>query len=81
MRDRYIEEEFPRYFVFGRHHDDGRVDISTVKNSTLATVSPLDAETLIADRAAAVTMICNMARAFNAAAPDDFTKFWYGETK
>lgn len=77
MRDKYIEQDFPRYFVFGQH-SDGQVDIATEKDSAVATVSHEHATRLIADRAAIVQKLCDMARAFDEAAPDAFNRFWYG---
>ena len=77
MREKYIEEVFPRYFEFGKHAD-GRVDIATCKNDTVATVSREHATNLIADRDALVQKLCDMALAFDKAAPEVFTQFWYG---
>lgn len=36
MREKYVEERFPRYFVFGEHAD-GRVDVASADKDTLAT--------------------------------------------
>lgn len=77
MKDKYVEHEFPHYFVFGEH-DDGRVDVATERDDTVATVSAEDAAKLIAHRAAVVQKLCDMAKAFDDAAPDAFRRFWYG---
>lgn len=77
MKDKYVEHYFPRYFVFGEHAD-GRVDIATAHDSTVATVSAKDAAKLIAHRDEIVEKLCNMARAFEDAAPEAFSRFWYG---
>lgn len=77
MKDKYVEQDFPHYFVFGEHLD-GRVDIATGTGSAVATVSKEDAEKLIQHRDAIVQKLCDMARAFDEASPDKFRKFWYG---
>lgn len=80
MRDKYVEHDFPRYFIFGEHAD-GRVDIATISQDAIATVSRDDADTLIAQRDEVVKKLCDMASAFDAAAPEAFQKFWYGNTQ
>lgn len=78
MRDKYVEHDFPRYFEFGQHAD-GRVDIATVRGDVVATVSRDDTDRLIRQRNELVQRLCDMARAFDAAAPEAFDKFWYGK--
>ena len=77
MKDKYIEHDFPRYFVFGAH-SNGNVDIADADDSTLATVSRVHAEKLITDRDRIVNKLCEMARAFESTDNEAFTKFWYG---
>ena len=77
MRDKYIEEVFPRYMIFGECKD-GRVDVASVTETIVVGVSHADASRLISQRDSAVQKICDMARAFNDAAPEAFTAFWYG---
>ena len=77
MRDKYIEHDFQRYFEFGEHAD-GRVDIATESDSTVATVTREHAQKLIEHRDSVVTKLCDMAQAFDAAAPEEFKRFWYG---
>jgi hypothetical protein len=78
MKDKYIEEDFPRYFVFGEH-ENGTVDLATPSNDTIATVSKEHADNIIGDRDAIVSKLCAMARAFDESDPDAFTRFWYGK--
>ena len=76
MKSKYVEEVFPRYFVFGEHLD-GRVDIATEFDPTVATVSREHAAILIAQRDAVVQKLCDMAKAFNKADNEAFKRFWY----
>ena len=76
MRAKYIEELFPFYFIFGEH-SDGRVDISTI-NGTVCTVSKDDARNILKDRDEVVQKLIDTALAFDKTAPEEFTKFWYG---
>lgn len=73
---KYIEARFPRYFIFGEH-PDGRVDVATANDSTIATMSRKDAEKIIADRDAVIDALADMANAFDAASPTDFSYHWY----
>ena len=80
MKDKYVEEDFPLYMEFGIHAD-GRVDIETTNGDPVATVSKAEAATIIKHRAEVVQRLCDMARAFDEAAPEAFTEFWYGKGK
>lgn len=77
MRYKYVEERFHRYFEHGVH-PDGKIDVSDI-NGTIATVTPDEARKLIADRDAAVNMLCNLAVKLDEVAPEEFSKLWYGE--
>jgi hypothetical protein len=76
MKDKYIEEKFPIYFVFGEH-DDGRVDIASAADDTIATVTREHAEVLIQQHNILVQALCDLAQAFNKADPTAFKTFWY----
>lgn len=76
MRDIYMEQDYPRYFVHGEHAD-GRVDVVTLEAGPVATVTPAEAAVMLAQRDAVIDRLCAMARAFEAAAPEEFVKFWY----
>lgn len=77
MKDKYIEEKYPVYFVWGERVD-GHVDIATTLDDTIATVSQEHAEKLIQDRNDLVRRLCDMAQAFDRSSPEEFKKFWYG---
>jgi hypothetical protein len=62
MRHKYIEERFPRYFIFGRNDDTGMCDISDGHDMTLATMSVEDAHKIIRQRDDAVDTIVNLAQ-------------------
>jgi hypothetical protein len=75
MRHKYVEERFQRYFEHGVH-PDGKVDVADI-NSTIATVTPDEARRLIADRDAAVNMLCALAVKLDEVAPEVFSSLWY----
>ena len=61
MRTKYIEEHLGGiYFEFGTS-PDGRVDISSKRDDTVATVSKEEAAKLIADRDELLNAICRLA--------------------
>lgn len=78
MREKYIEEKFPRYFVFGEHKD-GRVDVASDHVETLCTVSVLDAERIINDRDKLMDAFVELVQAFDSANHEAFQKFWYAQ--
>lgn len=80
MKEKYVEEVYPRYFIFGTH-SDGKVDVASSHNDTIVTVvtvSRQQARTLIEDRDKAIDRLVELADAFDKAAPLKFKKFWYG---
>jgi hypothetical protein len=77
MKEKYIEERFPPYFILGQHKD-GRVDIATMHNSTIATVSKADALTLMRDRTQIVDILTALAFALDKVDPIIFDRIWYG---
>ena len=78
MRSKYIEERFPRYFEFGEH-EDGRVDLATINESTIATVTRKEATKIITDRLAMLDMLCKVALKLAALNPEEFNEIWYGK--
>ena len=50
MREKYVEDEFPRWFVFGVHPETGYVDVSDRDTDVVTHVSPEEAEKLIKER-------------------------------
>lgn len=77
MRDKYVEARFPRYFEFGTS-SEGRVDLATADDDTVATVLPEHAEKLIQHRDVAVDMIAELAEKLAEISPAAFNKIWYG---
>ena len=70
---KYLQERFRRYFVLGRDPKTGRVDLSD-HEGTLAYVSPLEAQRLVADRDAAVNAILFLAAALAKVDPDELDR-------
>uniref|UniRef100_A0A6M3XMP9 Uncharacterized protein n=1 Tax=viral metagenome TaxID=1070528 RepID=A0A6M3XMP9_9ZZZZ len=77
MRDKYVEERFPRYFEFGMHPAIGMVDVASCKNDTVATVSKQHLANLVKDRDEVLDMLCLLARTLDQIAPETFNKIWY----
>lgn len=74
MRNKYVEERFPRYFIFGESEDS--VDLATSSDMTRATVSRDHAANLIQDREAAIDMLSQLALKLSEVAPEEFDKIW-----
>lgn len=79
MKESYIEEKFPAYFIFGRSRGDGKVDVCTVNGTVIENVTLVEAETLIENHNAVLERLVSTALCFAEDAPDDFTEFWYGK--
>lgn len=59
--EKYIENRFPRYFIFGESKCGNFVDIATAYDDTLVgRISRADAEKLIADRNKAIDAIVHL---------------------
>lgn len=78
MKEKYVEERFPRYFIFGESPDKSLVDVSDAGKDICTLISKANAESIIADRDKTVDFIFAMANAFDKADKEAFVKFWYG---
>jgi hypothetical protein len=78
MREKYVEERFPRYMIFGRDPKSGKVDVSSVDRDIVTKVCEDEANYLIDERDKIVTFLWKLADAFDKANPEEFKKFWYG---
>ena len=77
MRTKYIEEHLGGiYFEFGTNPDDGRVDISSKRDDTVATVSKEQAAKLIADRDELLSAICRLADDVYQLSPSVYDTFY-----
>ena len=76
MREKYVEEAYPRWFIFGEYKD-GYVDVTDPVQDIAVHVSRKDAERMIAERDKAVNALCWLALKFSEAAPKQFTQVWY----
>ena len=81
MRVKYIEERFQPYFIFGEYPDGIRVDIASSSNSTIATLSREQAETIIGERWEVLNMLSKLALKLDEVSPNDFDKIWYGHER
>ena len=75
MKEKYIEERFPRWFLV-----PGGVTQSVVDNGQAANyyVHSGDAQDVIDEHNRAIDMIQRMADAFEKENPGAFKEFWYG---
>ena len=75
MREKYVEERFQRYRIFGEH-PSGKVDIASGDDLTICTVSREEAEKLISQRDDSLNMLVELALKLSDIAPDEFDKIW-----
>jgi hypothetical protein len=79
MREKYIEERFKRYFIFGENPATGTVDVYD-GNEDIAPRVPRDvAEKIISDRDDVLNMLVSLALEFDRVNPEAFKKLWYGD--
>ena len=76
MREKYIEEMFPRYFEFGMNQT-GLVDVSSSKLDPVVTVTREQAKVLIDDRDKIVDRLVKVCQAFDNVNPEAFKSVWY----
>lgn len=76
MLDKYVEERYSRYFTFGTF-PDGDVDLASIRRDEGCKVTPETADLLIKERDKVIDVLCRMADAFDNAAPEAFSEFWY----
>lgn len=77
MRQKYIEEDFPPYFIHGEY-PDGSVDIETIDGTVCTRISRPDAERLIHDRYAIIERLTKVALAFDRCSSAEFAACWHG---
>lgn len=78
MKEKYIEERFPRWMILGEH-SDGRVFVTDPYGSFDAPMEKSAAEDMlnIYERLySAFVLVC---QDYDKKHPDDFRNFWYGE--
>lgn len=81
MLAKYVEQRFPTYFVLGGTADGSRVNICSLDRDDIVLCTPGEAKVLIEDRDKIVSYLASMADAFDKAAPEHFSHFWYGSEK
>ena len=80
MREKYVEERFPRYFIFGEHPTEDTVDVSDGAKDVLAGISKENANSIIQERDTIITFLWKLADAFDKADKGAFSKFWYEDS-
>lgn len=81
MLTKYVEGRFPTYFVLGGAADGNRVNVCSLHRDDVMLATPEEAAMLIEDRDKIVSYLASMADAFDKAAPEHFSHFWYGSEK
>ena len=81
MREKYVEESFPRYMIFGEYPDGDYVDVASSGGDVVTHVKRSEAFKLIDDRNAIVDRLVKIAIAFDESAPEAFDAAWYGNVK
>lgn len=76
MREKYIEERFPRYYEFGKSKD-GMVDVSSTLMDPVVTVTQEQASALIKDRDEIVNMLIEVTLALDNIDPKTLSVIWY----
>jgi hypothetical protein len=76
MRDKYIEERFPRFFEFGCS-EEGKVDVASTVNDTIATVSKEQAQYMIDDRDILLDMLITVVNALDEVDSNRLEDIWY----
>ncbi len=76
MREKYIEERFPRILEHGTY-GDGDVNLTTVADHFDIKLTPEDAKKLMEYTDNIYNMFVKTVQAFDEAAPEAFNKFWY----
>jgi hypothetical protein len=76
MREKYIEEQFPSYMVFGEHRD-GYVDVASSQGDIVTHILKKEAEQLIYERRVLLNKLIKVSLAFAEINHEEFTKIWY----
>jgi hypothetical protein len=78
MKEQYIENTFPRYFIHGVYDDGIHVDVHD-RDKLIAHHIPKErADKLCEERDKAVSMIIKLAKRLDEVSPEDFNEVWYG---
>lgn len=80
MKEKYIEERFNKYFIFGERENSPLVDLVIDNNGTEVIVVKESAERIIQDRDRVVDMLCKIATALNEVSPEIYDEILYGRT-
>ncbi len=75
MKNKDIEERFPRFFRFGKSFNGG-AQIATPKDGSFMSVPEHQADNVIAERDRVIDMLVEMSIAFSVASPLMFDAIW-----
>jgi len=81
MIERYVEERFPRWFVFGRHTNGLDVNIASANDESICCTNKYIANNIIKERDELVDMVYKLADTLDKIDSDKFKEIWYGVQK
>lgn len=76
MNEKYIEERYPRWFIFGKSAE-GLVDVSNGNQDVITNVTEAQANELIAERNKLIDALVECAQGFDESNPGGFKVYWY----
>lgn len=78
MIDKWIEQKFPRFFVFGEFPNEDRVDVASCQRDPIATVTREQAEALIKEHNGLLDLTIEIARALETVDKEALDKILLG---
>lgn len=76
--EKYIEERFQRYFVFGENKKNGTVNVTSKDEHVDVSVSKKEADLLVKNRDAVLDMLIKVCYKLNEVDQEAFQTIWYG---
>lgn len=78
MGEKYIDERFPDWMVFGHYPPSTDVNVTNVNSAVDIRLSPEQAELLVQELAKQKAMLVLLAQELDRIDPNAFNKIWYG---
>ena len=76
MKEKYINEAYPEWMVFGAY-PNGNVNVTDANSAFDAEMSQADADAILKQHQKLYRAFVQMANAFETASPEAFRQFWY----
>jgi len=81
MRPKYIEEEYPLYYISGYSSDGSIAYVESGYGNDVCAVSVEEAQRLIDDRRVVVEALIGVAMKFSECNHGEFTEYWYSKNE